>query len=121
MDELVEYFKKLSELSQKRNYYRNLSNDLDTYIRKIEKNLWYLEKMVEHFKTMNNRDEDSEGEMVDLFSELTLRGYNSISVASGEILAAYDTLKMIRDQVDEKADEYQRKINQCVLPTIGKS
>lgn len=120
MDELEEYFKKLSELSQKRNHYRNLSNDLDTYIRKIEKRLWYLEKIEEHFNTMNSRDEDSEGEMVDLFRELSLRGYNDISMASEEIMTAYDTLKTIRNQVDEKADEYQRKINQCILPTIGK-
>lgn len=118
MDEVTEYLQDLKELNQKRAYYRRLFHDLDDYVRKIEKNLWYLESMVDYFHTMScNVSDESEGEMVELFNDLASRGYNDITVASEEIQTAYNTLKQIRDQVGDKVDEYRRKINQCILPS----
>lgn len=118
MDEITEYLQDLKELNQKRAYYRRLFHDLDDYVRKIEKNLCYLESMEDYLYAMShNVNDESEGAMVELFNDLALRGYNDITVASEEIQTAYDTLKQIRDQVGDKVDEYRRKINQCILPS----
>lgn len=118
MDDISEYLEELAQLKVTYAYYKSLFNDLDDYISEIESKLWYLEDVLDNFYTINqNVYDESEGEMVDLFEDLAGCGYSDINNANEEIQSAYATLKLIRDQVEDKKEEYRKKVDEYVIPS----